>query len=307
MSILEIKNLTKTYNNKFTALSDVNLSVADNSFLALLGKNGAGKSTFIGIISSLIRKTSGTVIIDGKDLDKDSLAIKNILGIVPQELNLAVFEKPLQILVNQAGYFGIEARVAERTAEKYLKMLDLWQKRNSPVMALSGGMKRRLMLARALMHDPKILFLDEPTTGVDVEIRYKIWEVLKSLQKEGKTIVLTTHYLEEAEKLCDSVAIIDNGLIKYQKTMQTALLNNVYYKITLESKNKKTELEKFIAETKGKPQSISSSTVEVVIEDNICPLNKVLHYINEYGFKVDSIKQTNSTLEDLFNKITSNK
>ncbi len=304
MAILEVQKLTKIYKNKFKALSEVNLKIEDNSFLALLGKNGAGKTTFIGIITSLIKKTSGKVFVGGKDLDEDAHAIKRVLGIVPQELNLAVFEKPMQILINQAGYFGIKASVAKERAIKYLKLLDLWAKRNSQVLTLSGGMKRRLMIARALMHDPKIIFLDEPTAGVDVEIRYKIWSVLEDLHRAGKTIVLTTHYLEEAERLCNTIAIIDNGMIKFHGAMSNVLLQKSYYTVlALPKENQKY--------SKGSIENISKNyvihkdkTITFDIDSSVKSIGESLEQMINAGFVVLNIKEKQSAIESLFNSIT---
>lgn len=222
-TILKVEHLCKTYSNNVIALKDFNLSIKENSFLALLGKNGAGKTTFIGIISSLVRKTSGKLSVLNLDIDKEPEKIKSLVGIMPQETNLPIFEKPLQILIDQAGYFGIPYSIAKERAHKYLLMLELWHKRDEQVLTLSGGMKKRLMLARALMNEPQILFLDEPTAGVDIEIRFKIWELIRELHQNGKTIILTTHYLEEAEKLCDSLAIIHNGSISLHDNMKDIL------------------------------------------------------------------------------------
>ena len=301
--MLEIKNLTKKYGS-FVALSKINLSVANNSFLALLGKNGAGKSTFIGIMSSLISKTSGKVIVDGKDLDHDSLSIKQMIGIVPQEINLAVFETPLQILVNQAGYFGIDSVVAMKRAKKYLKVLDLWDKRNDPIMTLSGGMKRRLMLARALIHDPKILFLDEPTVGVDIEVRYKIWDFLRELQDMDKTVVLTTHYLEEAEKLCDRIAIIDQGVIKYEQSMKDTVSDRKCYNILLDIKNKKSNLKELISSLNLTNIYIRGDTVEIKTSNSGFTIDQILSAVYKFGLKVISIAEVGNVLEDLFYNIT---
>lgn len=213
MNALEIKNLTKTYKNGFKALKGIDLQVEKGDFFALLGPNGAGKSTIIGIICSLINKTSGTVLIEDIDLSKRPHDAKQNLGVVPQEFNFNVFEPVQEILVNQAGYYGVPREEAFRRAEIHLKQLDLWDKRREMARDLSGGMKRRLMIARALMHNPKILILDEPTAGVDIEIRRSMWSFLQEINEQGTTIILTTHYLEEAEELCKSIAIIDQGLI----------------------------------------------------------------------------------------------
>ncbi|MDG1486106.1 MAG: ABC transporter ATP-binding protein, partial [Porticoccaceae bacterium] len=210
---LAIKQLSKTYDDKFEALKGIDLNVAPGDFFALLGPNGAGKSTTIGIICSLVRKTAGTVKIFGHDIDQDFSLAKQYVGVVPQEFNFNQFEKPIDILINQAGYYGIPAKLARERAEKYLKQLALWDKRDTPSRTLSGGMKRRLMIARALIHEPKLLVLDEPTAGVDIELRRSMWAFLQEINRQGTTIILTTHYLEEAESLCRNVAIIDHGEI----------------------------------------------------------------------------------------------
>ena len=205
---LELVELRKTYKNGVEALKGINLQVKAGDFYALLGPNGAGKSTTIGIISSLVTKTSGQVKIFGYDLDNDVVNAKRQLGLVPQEFNFNPFETVLQIVANQGGYYGLPRKVAMQRAEKYLKVLDLWDKRNSRARALSGGMKRRLMIARALVHEPKLLILDEPTAGVDIELRRSMWDFLREINQQGITIILTTHYLEEAEMLCRNIGII---------------------------------------------------------------------------------------------------
>ncbi len=210
---IEINDLKKTYGGTFEALQGIDLSVAQGDFFALLGPNGAGKSTLIGILASLVIKSAGSVKIMGVDIDRDIAKAKSYLGLVPQEFNLNIFEPPMQILTNQAGYYGISPRVARERAEKYLTQLSIMDKAKTPTRMLSGGMKRRLMIARALIHEPAILILDEPTAGVDIELRKLIWQFLEDLNKSGTTIILTTHYLEEAENLCRNIAIIDSGKI----------------------------------------------------------------------------------------------
>lgn len=208
---LSIKGLKKTYGGKVEALKGVDLEVAEGDFFALLGPNGAGKSTMIGILTGLVNKTGGTVEVFGKDLDRDPAGVKSSLGVVPQEFNFNVFETVINTVIFQAGYYGIPAAVAMPRAEKLLKDLELWEKREEPARNLSGGMKRRLMLARALVNEPRMLILDEPTAGLDIELRRALWEFLTNLNANGTTIILTTHYLEEAEHLCRNVAIIDHG------------------------------------------------------------------------------------------------
>ena len=220
---LSIKNLRKTYADQFEALKGIDLDVAKGDFFALLGPNGAGKSTTIGIICSLVRKTEGLVTIFGHDIDKDFSAAKQFVGVVPQEFNFNQFEKPIDILIAQAGYYGIKADIARQRAEKYLRQLGLWDRRNEISRTLSGGMKRRLMIARALIHEPQLLVLDEPTAGVDIELRRSMWEFLKQINDQGTTIILTTHYLEEAESLCRNIAIIDHGIIVKNTSMKALL------------------------------------------------------------------------------------
>ena len=213
MKALSIRNLKKTYSNGFTALKGVDLEVESGDFFALLGPNGAGKSTAIGIISSLVNKTSGSVSIFGYDLIKDNIKAKSCIGLVPQEINFNQFETVKNIVLNQAGYYGISKKQAKLNTEKCLKQMSLWDKRDTVSRRLSGGMKRRVMIARALVHSPRLLILDEPTAGVDVEIRHSMWEMMKEVNEQGTTIILTTHYLEEAESLCRNIAIINNGVI----------------------------------------------------------------------------------------------
>lgn len=226
MQALNISGLTKTYKGGVQALKGIDLTVEQGDFFALLGPNGAGKSTTIGVISALVNKTSGKVSVFGHDVDTELEAAKSCIGLVPQEFNFNQFETVLQIVVNQAGYYGVPRSIAKERAEKYLTQLDLWEKRNSPARTLSGGMKRRLMIARSLMHEPKLLILDEPTAGVDIEIRRSMWQFLEEINQQGVTIILTTHYLEEAEMLCRNIAIIDKGVI-VENTSIKALLSKL--------------------------------------------------------------------------------
>src|SRR6204780_3173547 len=223
MHALAVHALSKTYRNGVQALKGIDLEVEQGDFFALLGPNGAGKTTLIGITTSLVTKTGGTVQVFGHDIDRELEAAKSCIGVVPQELNFNMFETPLTIVVNQAGFYGIERRIARTRAEKYQKQLHLWDKRDSMARGLSGGMKRRLMIARALMHEPRLLILDEPTAGVDIEIRRSMWEFLRNINEQGTTIILTTHYLEEAENLCRNVAIIDGGKIIERDSMANVL------------------------------------------------------------------------------------
>ncbi|MFZ5533781.1 MAG: ABC transporter ATP-binding protein [Pseudomonadota bacterium] len=220
---LVVEHLTKTYASGVEALKDVNLTVAAGDFFALLGPNGAGKSTLIGILSALVNKTGGQVRVFGHDLDRDLESVKRCLGVVPQEFNCNGFETVEHVLLNQAGYYGVPRRTAERNAARYLKALGLWEKRSDVVRNLSGGMKRRLMIARALVHEPRLLILDEPTAGVDIELRRGMWTFLQELNAQGVTIILTTHYLEEAEQLCRNIAIIDHGRIIEHTAMRDLL------------------------------------------------------------------------------------
>ncbi len=220
---IEVKGLRKVYTGGFEAVRGIDLRVETGDFFALLGPNGAGKSTTIGMISSILRKTAGDISIGGFDLDRQRAHAKALLGVVPQEINVAAFDTCWQTMLNQAGYYGVSAQKAKPRAEALLKKLDLWDKRHAQGFQLSGGMKRRLMIARGLVHQPKVLILDEPTAGVDVEIRQSMWAFIKQLNNEGVTIILTTHYLEEAENLCNRVAIIDQGELVEQTDMQTLL------------------------------------------------------------------------------------
>ena len=223
MHALSVRGLVKTYQNGVQALKGVDLSVEQGDFFAMLGPNGAGKSTLIGIVTSLVNKTAGQVSVFGHDLDTDLEAAKACIGVVPQELNLNLFETPETIVVNQAGFYGIPRKLARERAEKYLTKLSLWDRRDRMARSLSGGMKRRLMIARALVHEPRLLILDEPTAGVDIEIRRSMWEFLREINARGTTIILTTHYLEEAESLCRNIAIIDQGAIVERDRMANLL------------------------------------------------------------------------------------
>jgi len=223
MKALSIQGLAKTYGNGVQALKGIDLDVEEGEFFALLGPNGAGKTTAIGIISSLVTKSAGTVSVFGHDIDRELEAAKSCLGLVPQEINFNMFEKVFTIVVNQAGFYGIPRAQAREQAERYLRQLQLWDKRDAISRSLSGGMKRRLMIARALIHEPRLLILDEPTAGVDIEVRRSMWEFLRQLNADGTTIILTTHYLEEAENLCRNIAIIDEGRIIEHDRMSTVL------------------------------------------------------------------------------------
>jgi ABC-2 type transport system ATP-binding protein len=223
MQALRIRNLTKTYRNGVQALKGIDLDVEEGEFFALLGPNGAGKTTAIGIVMSLVNRTSGSVLVFGHDIETDLESAKACIGLVPQEINFNVFETPLTIVTNQAGFYGMPRRRARERAEQCLRALQLWDKRNAIARSLSGGMKRRLMIARALVHEPRLLILDEPTAGVDIEIRRSMWDLLRDINERGTTIILTTHYLEEAENLCRHLAIIDGGRIIENDTMGSVI------------------------------------------------------------------------------------
>ena len=223
MKALSIQNLSKQYKSGVQALKAINFEVNQGDFFALLGPNGAGKTTAIGILTSLVNKTSGVVKVFGHDIDIELSLAKSCLGVVPQEVNLNLFDKCINTLINQAGFYGISRNEAEKRAQYYLKKMDLWDKRNSNARDLSGGMKRRLMVARSLVNQPKLLLLDEPTAGVDIETRRMMWRFLRELNQQGTTIILTTHYLEEAEQLCDRIAIIDEGEIIENDSMLNAV------------------------------------------------------------------------------------
>jgi len=293
---LSIHNLTKTYRNGLKALKDITLEVEQGDFFALLGPNGAGKSTTIGVITSLVTKTAGTVKIFDTDLDKDPEQAKAYLGLVPQEFNFNGFEQVKHILVTQAGYYGISATEAEPRADELLHQLKLWDKRNTPARALSGGMKRRLMIARALVHKPQLLILDEPTAGVDIELRRSMWTFLQEINAQGTTIILTTHYLEEAENLCRNIAIIDRGNI-IENTDMKSLLNRL-------------DKETFVLDLKSplpanfslsgiQYQQIDQSTIEVELkrEDG---LNALFASLSDSGIEVCSMKNKANRLEELF-------
>ncbi len=234
MNAIEIKDVVKTYKTGTKALKEVSLTVAKGDFFALLGANGAGKTTLISIITGLVNKTSGTIKVYGHDIDHDFSAAKGCLGVVPQEFNFNMFEKVEDIVVNQAGYFGVDYPIAKKDAEQILKKVGLWEKRNTMARTLSGGMKRRLMIARALIHHPKILILDEPTAGVDVELRIGMWEYLREINAQGTTIILTTHYLEEVEQMCRHAAIIKKGEIARLDTVVNLTKNQKLEKTFLE-------------------------------------------------------------------------
>ena len=300
MYALEIAKLVKTYNNGLTAVKGIDLNVKEGEFFALLGPNGAGKSTTIGMISSLINKTSGQLKVCGHDIDKDLRAAKASIGLVPQEFNFNVFETVLQIVINQAGYYGVAPKLALQRAEKYLKQLELWHKRGATARELSGGLKRRLMIARALIHEPKLLILDEPTAGVDIEIRRSMWQFLQEMNQAGRTIILTTHYLEEAEYLCHQVAIMDQGRI----------VENLPVKDLLS----KLDIETFIFDLQHPLTSVPSleifkcrlkddTTLEVDVPKGLA-LNKLFEEFSQQQLQVISMRNKSNRLEELFLTLT---
>ena len=293
---LSIKNLTKIYNDSFKALDGISLDVRQGDFFALLGPNGAGKSTTIGIICSLVRKTEGTISVFQHDVDQDFSSAKHLIGVVPQEFNFNQFEKPIDILITQAGYFGIKASIASVRAEKYLKQLGLWEKRNDFSRNLSGGMKRRLMIARALIHEPKLLILDEPTAGVDIELRRSMWNFLKEINGNGTTIILTTHYLEEAENLCRNIAIIDHGKIIENTSMKSLLKMLDRETFVLDISNEIDacpEIEGYSISLKDQNQ------IEVEIPKSES-LNVLFSELSKKNISVVSMRNKTNRLEELF-------
>ena len=296
MQALSLRKLSKTYGTGVHALKGIDLDVAQGDFFALLGPNGAGKTTAIGIVSSLVTKTSGTASVFGHDLDTDLEAAKACLGVVPQEINFNQFEKVSTILVNQAGFYGIPRRVAKQRVEHWLMKLQLWDKRDAISRTLSGGMKRRLMIARALIHEPRLLILDEPTAGVDIEVRRSMWEFLRQINEAGTTIILTTHYLEEAETLCRNIAIIDEGRIIENDRMATVL--------------RKLHSEVFVLNVRDPVDGVpdlpgyavamaddGSLEVEVKKDQN---LNDIFAALSARGIEIVSMRNKANRLEELF-------
>ena len=295
MYAIELEKIKKVYKGGVEALKGISLKVNKGDFYALLGPNGAGKSTTIGIISSLVNKTAGQVKVFGYDLDTELEQAKSQIGLVPQEFNFNQFEPPIQILVNQAGYYGIKRKEAFIRAEKYLKQLDLWGKRNAPSRELSGGMKRRLMIARALMHEPRLLILDEPTAGVDIEIRRSMWDFLKKINAQGVTIILTTHYLEEAEMLCRNIGIIDKGILVENTNMKELLtrLDSEIFILDIDPPEKTPSSDNFII------TKIDEITLEIELKKQQS-LNKVFDELTAQGVRVNSLRNKANRLEELF-------
>ena len=295
-SALSIRQLTKTYDNGFQALKGIDLDVAEGDFFALLGPNGAGKSTTIGILSTLVNKSGGTVEVFGHDLDRDPSGLKRCLGVVPQEFNFSQFEKVFDIVVTQAGYYGIPLKLARQRAEQYLQQLGLWDKRDVPARMLSGGMKRRLMIARALIHEPRLLILDEPTAGVDIELRRSMWSFLSELNDKGITIILTTHYLEEAEQLCRNIGIIDHGRI-VENTSMKALLKTLHVETFLLDLK---EAQLVAPQLNGYPsQLVDAQTLEVQVEKSL-GITELFRQLAAQKVEVLSLRNKSNRLEELF-------
>lgn len=302
MLALSVKNLKKVYANKVTALKGIDLEVREGDFFALLGQNGAGKSTTIGILCSLVNKTSGQVEVFGHNIDHELELAKACIGVVPQEINFNPFEKIIHVLINQAGYYGIPRKIAEKRAEYYLKKMDLWGKHNHAVIRLSGGMKRRLMIARALINEPRLLVLDEPTAGVDVELRHSLWHFLTELNQRGTTIILTTHYLEEAERLCKNVAIIDHGEVIANSNMKSLISQLHTHTVIFELTKPLSGLPKL----KGfSPRLIDFSTLEIEIHQSQS-LNELFAEFNREDIQISSIHNKTNRLEELFVRLVTN-
>jgi ABC-2 type transport system ATP-binding protein len=296
MKALSLRGLQKTYKNGQEALKGIDLEVESGDFFALLGPNGAGKSTTIGIISSLVRKTSGRVEIFGHDLDRETEFAKRLIGIVPQEVNFNQFETVLGVVLNQAGYQGIPRKEAHLRAEQCLSQLGLWDKRNSVSRTLSGGMKRRLMIARALVHSPRLLILDEPTAGVDIEIRRSMWELLQRINREGTTIILTTHYLEEAEQLCRHIAIINHGRIIEHNTMENLLARMHVNRYILELDRSLEELPQL---TGFALERLDARTLAIEVPTS-AGIHSLFDELAAAGIRVVSMRNAANRLEQLF-------
>ncbi len=298
---LDITNLQKTYASGLEALKGIDLHVEEGDFFALLGPNGAGKSTCIGVISSLVQKTGGEVKIFNHSIDDDFILAKSLLGSVPQEFNFNTFEPVQEIVINQGGFYGVPKRIAKQESEHYLKQLGLWQHRKQQARNLSGGMKRRLMIARALVHKPRLLILDEPTAGVDIELRRSMWDFLEQINNQGTTIILTTHYLEEAERMCRNVAIIDEGRIIQDSSMESLLekLNSETFVLYLRDELIKPPL----LEGFGRVARLNHHSLEVEVPDTRS-LNDLIHQLDAQKIVVERIRNKVNRLEELFVKMT---
>ena len=303
MNALVIENLCKVYRNGVEALKGIDLTVKEGDFCALLGPNGAGKTTVIGILTSLVTKSAGRIRAFGYDLDREIEAVKACIGVVPQEVNLNMFEKNQNVLINQAGYYGVPRRVARVRAEKYLRALHLWDRRDDVTRNLSGGMKRRLMIARALVHEPKLLILDEPTAGVDIEIRRSMWNLLRKINAEGTTIILTTHYLEEAESLCRNIAIIDEG-----KIIENDLMVNVVRKLQREVfvLSLENTIDQAPALDGYKVRLRNNHEIEVEVAKGQ-GLNNVFRALSDQSLNVTSMRTKTNRLEELFIRLVESK
>ena len=299
---LKITNLEKTYDNDFQALKGIDLEVKQGDFFALLGANGAGKSTTIGIICSLINKTAGKVEVFGHDIDSQREAVQESIGLVPQEFNFNIWEPVIEIIINQAGYYGIDRATATKRAEELLKHLDLWDKRFNKAQKLSGGMKRRLMIARALIHNPRLLILDEPTAGVDIEIRRSMWEFLSKLNQSGTTIILTTHYLEEAESMCNNIAIINKGEVVESTSMKELLSRLTVETFVLDLKEP-LDLLPDIQEITVRQRDLSTLEVDL---DKSRSLNFLFEVLSKHNIRVMSMRNKTNRLEELFMKLVEN-
>lgn len=296
---LKIHQLHKTFPGGLEALKGVDLEVKEGDFFALLGPNGAGKSTTIGIICSLVRKTSGYVSVFDYDIDKHMDVAKSYIGLVPQEFNFNQFEPVIEIVINQAGYYGIDRQTARKRAEKYLKQLDLWHRRHNVARELSGGMKRRLMIARALVHEPRLLILDEPTAGVDIEIRRSMWSFLKEINTQGTTIILTTHYLEEAENLCKHIAIINDGV-----TIENTEMKSLLLKLQVETflLNLRVPVSK-TPDIEGYEMNLLDDTTLELTLNKQQSLTHVFHTLGQSGIDVISMRNKSNRLEELFMRL----
>jgi ABC-2 type transport system ATP-binding protein len=299
MQALSLKNLTKTYANGMTALRGIDLDVAEGDFFALLGPNGAGKTTAIGIITSLVNKTSGTVKVFGHDIDTDLSAAKSCIGVVPQEINLNQWDTVYNCVFNVAGFYGLPRHKAVERTEICLRELQLWERRGEISRNLSGGMKRRLMIARALVHEPQLLILDEPTAGVDIEIRRSMWEFLRKINEQGTTIILTTHYLEEAENLCRHVGIIDGGLIVKNDRMAN-VLRNLHQEVFVLSLAEPVPENFQIPGFPSVPLNEHEIEVEIFSDQN---LNQLFAVLNTTGVQVSSMRNKSNRLEELFMRL----
>jgi ABC-2 type transport system ATP-binding protein len=303
MKALSIHGLVKTYKNGVQALKGIDFEVGEGDFTALLGPNGAGKTTTIGIVTSLVNKTAGQVSVFGHDIDHELEAAKSCIGLVPQELNFNQFEKVFDIVVNQAGFYGIPRRLARERTEKYLHQLSLWEKRDAMSRTLSGGMKRRLMIARALVHEPRLLILDEPTAGVDIEIRRSMWEFLRKINQEGISIILTTHYLEEAENLCRRVAIIDHGTIVEQGSTRELLAKLHTETFVLNLRHPLQALPRLDGYTVTR---VDETTLEVEVSKDQ-DINALFASLSQAGVQVMSMRNKANRLEELFVRLTERK